>query len=111
MPHADAQRCIEHRILTQHRLIAERLAADPDKVLAHARANLRRWARKYENEDEPAWMRDWEVLLAGAVEGVVAVLVGGDQEAIRLRSCSPFAGVLSARQRWAVIRACEHEAC
>jgi len=100
----DAQRQIELRILIQHRIIAERLQANPEAVLGHARANLARWAKNYREGPLPGWMREWQALLAGPRERVLEVLTGEDEESIRLRSSSPFAGVVSPEERAALIK-------
>jgi hypothetical protein len=42
-------------------------------------------------------------LLAQGGEAVIAVLTGGDEDAIRRRSSSPFAGVLTPAERWEIL--------
>jgi len=100
----NAQRQIERRILAQHRLIAQRLQADPEAVLGQARANLTRWSRRYAGRRRPGWMDEWERLLEGPPERVLGVLTGEDEESIRLRSSSPFAGIISQKERAAIIK-------
>ena len=98
------QRLIEQRILARHRLIAERLQADPERVLAHSRANLERWARAYPDEQVPGWLREWQELLERPLADVLAILLSESENARRLRSSSPFAGIVSPRERWAINR-------
>jgi len=98
-----AQRQIERRILAQHQVIAERLRADPTRVIGRAQANLARWAGRYSGRPPPQWMREWQSLLEGPVETVLQVLTGADEESVRLRSSSPFAGILSAQERQNII--------
>jgi hypothetical protein len=98
----DAQRQIEHWNVREHAVIAERLVADPEGVTAHARRNLERWASRYDTV--PVWMREWQKALSGPVEDLVRLLHDRSEHAVWLRSCSPFAGVLTARERWAIRR-------
>ncbi|WP_459862999.1 hypothetical protein [Endothiovibrio diazotrophicus] len=106
----DAQRKIEHRILAQHRVIAERLRSDPGAVIARARANLDRWAKKYGDDERPRWMREWMALLDGPVDAILELLTSRAERAVRLRSSSPFAGVISARERWRILKEADREA-
>lgn len=96
---ANAQRIIEDRILAQHRLIAERLREDPG-LIAHARSNLQRWAERRGEDAQPAWLGEWRAILNRPVGDVAAVLTDPSEHAAWLRSCSPFAGVLSPQERW-----------
>lgn len=100
----DKQRRIEQRILAQHQIVAQQLRANPDNVLAHARANLARWKAKYEDEAQPAYLHEWETLLAGPLNRVEEVLTADSEDAKRLRSSSPFAGVVTPRERWSLYR-------
>ncbi len=104
------QRLIEKRILAQHRIVAERLMADPEKVLRFASANLQRWSSRSENGNRPLWMDEWMQLLSQPPEVIAQVLTSGSEEAIRMRSSSPFAGSLSPRERWALYREIQDEA-
>lgn len=100
----DAQRRIEKTILAEHRLIATRLGPG---VLGHARSNLRRWAERYAPDQRPGWMREWDALLKDDVrdERLIEVLTSDSEEAKRLRSSSPFAGVIAPQERWALHKA------
>ena len=103
----NAQRRIEERILAEHKLIAERLSPT---VRDHARDNLRRWASRYPADKQPLWMREWADLLAGDEDRLIEVLTSPSEEARRLRSSSPFAGVISPRERWALHKELEDSA-
>jgi hypothetical protein len=104
---ANAQRIIEDRILARHRLIAERLLADPS-LIEHARSNLRRWAEGGAAEARPAWYTEWRAILDRPIGDIVAVLTERSEHAAWLRSCSPFAGMLSARERWLLLKEPRH---
>lgn len=96
----EAQRQIEHWIARDHELVAERLLANPERVIGQARDNLDRWAARYERV--PAWMDEWRQILSGPVDTVVQLLRDDSERAVWLRSCSPFAGVLTPPERWAI---------
>lgn len=101
---------IEQRIATQHRVIAERLRQDPQRVMAKARDNLRRWSDCYCVDERPAWMVEWDRLLDGRPDDLMDILLGDHEKARRLRSSSPFAGILTARERWALLKNIDDEA-
>lgn len=95
------------RSIAYHRRIAERIADDPS-VLAAARARVRGWQR----DDDPTHAdhaRAWAELLDGEPAALCAALVRDDDTMQTLRSCSPFAGALDPRERWAIFRAVNAE--
>jgi hypothetical protein len=106
-PRANAQHIIEDRILARHRLIAERLLEDPGLV-EHARSNLRRWAEGGSAEAQPVWYTQWQAILDRPIGDIVAVLTERSEHANVLRACSPFAGVLSPRERWQLLKEPSH---
>jgi hypothetical protein len=85
--------------------IASRLRKDAS-LLTHARKTLHRW--KTRNADSPGLMRcylEWEELLKLPREAIADLLVSQTDNAQRLRTNAPFAGVLSPREVWAIKRA------
>ena len=103
------QRLIEQRILAQHRIIAQRLLADPEPIIQSAANNLRRWSERYGDDERPCWMEQWRQLLTAPPTVIAHLLTARSEEANRLRSSSPFAGVLSPRERWALYRDIQDE--
>lgn len=93
---------IHLRNLAAHGMIAEKLLRDP-AVLEKARENLRRW----EQQNGPSKsMEEWSLLLdSGNVRVIVLALLRLDDEGMRLRSSSPFAGVLNEEERDLLFRA------
>ena len=92
----------DRRSLALHRAIAERLAKDPDRVLAQARRTLARMQAS--SPEASPLLREWSVLLERPVSALLPVLGDPGPWARELRQVTPFAGVLTARERAAVYR-------
>jgi hypothetical protein len=93
----DPHRLAEARSLAAHRVIAERLLANPE-LLEHARARVDGWLAERSASDHYAMA--WRELLAGDPESVARAIVEDSERARALRQCTPFAGVLDPRERW-----------
>jgi hypothetical protein len=82
--------------------VAARLRERP-ALLNIARENLARWLRR--NADAPALVRgyrEWQAILERPLNEICQILETADQGGQRLRQNSPFAGVLSPSEVWAV---------
>jgi len=86
-----------------HREIAVRLRADPGPVIAKARMNLERWRVQF-GGSLPNCYREWESILTDDPASLERLLESDDQNALRLKSSSPFAGILSPRERSEIMR-------
>ncbi len=95
-------RLIDERSLAFHRLVAEKLRADPG-LLDLARANLCRWEASASPRVRPV-LAEWRALIDAPRDELLAVLAGGDERATRLRQSSPFAGALTPGERFAILR-------
>ena len=98
----DHQR-IDRQVAAMHRVIAERLRSGDLSPLERARSNLKRWEGQF-GGTLPAAYLEWLPFLDSGLDCVLRVLEGSDQNAIRIRSSSPFTGVLSPRERWEILR-------
>lgn len=96
--HNDHRR-LEQRSLALHRLVARKVIATPG-LLTIARENLSRW-RAAGDAASPA-LAEWDAILDGSIESIVALLVSRSERAIRLRQSSPFAGILTEAERKAI---------
>ena len=85
-------RLIDERSLALAQAIAARLRRDPGLV-GLARANLERW-NKTCSPRAKSTLQEWRAVLDGPMEGVIALLTGEDERAVRLRQSNPFAGAL-----------------
>lgn len=89
---------IERWSLAMHRRVADRIQAGDADVLRTAASNLERWRRMH--GELSAAQAEWVAILAWPVEKLVALLRDADDpEAVRLRSNSPFAGVIDGKSR------------
>jgi hypothetical protein len=97
-----SHRLIDARSQAFGRAIAARLASEPE-LIGRARATLVRWLATCSPR---AWatLQEWLVVLDGPADGIVALLTGDDERAVRLRQSNPFAGVLSQQERTAILR-------
>ncbi len=92
----------DRRSLELHRSIAEKLEADPRGVVDRARRNLTHMAAA--NPDAAPLLRQWRRALARPVDELVELLNDPRPAARELRQVTPFAGVLTPSERWAVYR-------
>jgi hypothetical protein len=92
----DLHRLGELRSLAYHREVARRMETD-SAILPRARALATRWL----TEDKAPWaMEIWLRLLNDGGPELREVLTQDSERARRLRSCTPFAGILTPRERW-----------
>ena len=90
---------IDQRSLAMHRAIADKLRANP-ALLQIARDNLKR--RSLANSRSQPYWDAWQALLDQPLEVLLAVLVEESERMTTMRQTSPFAGVLSPAERWAI---------
>lgn len=93
---------IDERSLAFDRLIVEKLRSDP-ALLEKARSNLARWLLTCSAGVRPALI-EWQQVLAGSFEEILALLLAKDERATRLRQSSPFCGILKPEERLAILR-------
>jgi len=80
-----------------HCKIAQKVSRDPD-LLDKAKGNLERWIAKSE-DPLPQYLREWQEILKRPWPEIAELITSMSEEATRLRSSSPFAGVLSPEER------------
>ena len=97
---------IDQRSLALGQAVAARLRGDLS-LIQRGRDTLARWLTTCSPQVRPALL-EWDRLLQGPVSGVLEALTGMSEHAVRLRQSNPSAGVLSARERTAILK--EHEA-
>ena len=81
--------------LMLHRAVAEKLRKSPESVLQVARNNLQNWLK-----DNDYALLEWQNILETKTPEQIIKIISQDTDAgQRLRSSSPFAGVLSEAER------------
>ena len=94
---------IDRWSLMMHRHIADRIEAGEDFPLQKAAENLERWKQR-QGVLWPA-QEEWVGMLQWPRARLIALLrAADDEEATRLRSTSPFAGVVDQRLRLELLR-------
>jgi hypothetical protein len=90
---------IDRRSLALHEAVAAKLEAQPDLTRV-ARENVERWLRANETAALLEWRRLLDVM---SMPDLVALLRSPGEDAARLRQSSPFAGVLTPRERQSIL--------
>ncbi len=93
---------IDQRSLVFGKLIAERILVDRNGI-DHARKNVERWLLTC-SPGTRSTLIEWQAMIDGPLEGLVAVLTGDDERAKRLRQSNPFTGIISEQERHEIIR-------
>jgi hypothetical protein len=91
----------EERSLAYHRAVAARLMREPTLV-DRARRRVREWSAS--GALHPDYAREWESRLDLPLVELAAAITDPSEHARALRQSTPFAGVLPARERWALWR-------
>ncbi len=87
--------------LMLHRAVAEKLRQDAKAVLQIARNNLNRWltSESFAGSECFALLEWKEILETHMPEEIIKIITQDTDEGQRLRSSSPFAGVLNEAER------------
>jgi hypothetical protein len=90
--------------LALHRAVASRLRSNPN-LIQKAKSNLYCWLGK--NPKVQAWL-EWQTILeTESLESVLEIITAETEEGQRLRSSSPFVGLVTKEERQAIIEYCE----
>jgi excisionase family DNA binding protein len=95
----------QERSLWLAHAVAGAIVFDPTATIDLARQNLKRLQEQHTRGQLARWLGEWQVLLDGPIEDLLATLTSRTPRARELRQNNPFAGVLSDEQRVAVLRA------
>jgi hypothetical protein len=92
---------IDSRSLVMAREIVKRIDADPKHSgVVHAREVCRRW----NIERQSPVISEWLEILEKPWAEIRSILLDEGEYGKRLRQSSPFAGILSNRERWRIYR-------
>lgn len=95
--HYSDHQILDARSLAMHCKIAKKISRDPG-LLNKARDNLSRWSSKYEGP-KPRYFVEWKEILDMPWPAIAAMITSMSEDATRLRSSSPFAGILNDKER------------
>ena len=87
------------RSLWLHQAVARRLLFDPVSTIRQARASLRRLQAVHPRGVAAQRLEEWEQLLNGPTDELLEVITSRSDRGNELRQNSPFAGVLTERER------------
>ena len=88
---------LDARSLALHCAIARKITRDA-AMLQIAKDNLERWAKKA-GRHPPKYLQEWQTILERPWPEIAHFICSMSDDAIRLRSSSPFAGILSDEER------------
>lgn len=96
----------DRRSLALHRAVAARIVARPE-LMERVREKLRVWRGL--DARVPYYVTAWEAVLDQPLDQVLAFLTEESERATDLRQSSPFTacGVLTPKERWAILREAE----
>jgi hypothetical protein len=90
-------RILDARSLAMHCRIVQKISRDP-RLFKKAEANLSRWSAKIDGPT-PRYMKEWQEILEKPWLTIAEIMTSMSEDATRLRSSSPFAGILSEIER------------
>ncbi len=96
-PQYSDHRILDARSLAMHCKIAQKIARNP-ALVDKAKANIERWCAKAP-DSKPRYLGEWQEILERPWPEIVEFITSMRDESTRLRSSSPFAGILSADER------------
>ena len=90
-------RILDARSLAMHCRIVQKISRDP-RLLRKAKSNLSRWSAKIDGP-KPRYLKEWQEILEKPWPTIAEMMTSMSEDAIRLRSSSPFAGILNEKER------------
>ena len=92
---------VDRYSLILHRAIAEKMLRDEERILRIARSNLDRWLKKESFAGSTGIpLREWQQILENSTSAQIRrILTADTDESQRLRSSSPFTGILTKAER------------
>ena len=93
---------IDARSLALHRLVAEKIRHDPS-LFRHIIHTLKHWRDTVDSASQP-YLAEWDRLAKLGIETCLNAGTEDSQKANALRQCSPFCGILTARERFEFLK-------
>ena len=94
--------------LSLHRAVAEKMLTDEKRILRRAKSNLDRWLNgTHSPVHGEAALLEWKRIIGTSTAAEIRSFISADSdEAQRLRSSSPFTGILSGQERKEIYDRC-----
>lgn len=86
--------------LRMHHIVADLYLQAPEEVIRFGLENLKRWQRSGVDCDD---YRLWEEILRSMPQRLPEILRDSNEEAVRLRQSSPFAGLIPEESRQQIL--------
>ena len=83
-----------------HRIVVEHFQENPIKIIEFGLNNLQRWRKKGVSCDD---FEIWEEILRFSPQRLPEILSSTNEESIRLRQSSPFAGLVPEKSRQKIL--------
>lgn len=93
------------RSLWLHTAVAAKIVSDPQRTVHRARRNLDALVDHHPRGNAARQLQRWDRFLRGPVDDLVDALTSRSTRSVELRQNSPFAGVLTDRERARVLDA------
>jgi hypothetical protein len=92
---------VDYYSLTLHRAIAEKMIRNGDNIVKIALGNIERWLKlDTYSGPEAAPLLEWKhILETSSIEEIRRIITADTDEGQRLRSSTPFTGVLTKSER------------
>lgn len=99
---------VDRYSLRLHQAVAQEMLTNENSVLRIARENLDRWlnSSSFARRGRRALLEWKDILEHSEPEQIRRIITADTDEGQRLRSSSPFAGVLTEEERESYLRAC-----
>lgn len=98
---------LDERSLAMHRLIADKIRQNP-MLLDKVKNTLSRWRSMLCPGTQP-YLAEWEALVHQGVDACLSVATEDSQRATALRQSSPFAGILTNKERFDFLKSWKNE--
>lgn len=98
---SSSHQLLDRRSLEMHRLIAAKIRAEPE-LFDIASRNIERWSNT--SARSQAYLNEWSRILSRGMAAALAFATEDSEHATELRQSTPFAGVLSAQERWEFLK-------
>jgi len=94
--------------LTLHRAVAEKMLADESRIIQKAKDNLDRWLNTpdFTGQGSMALLEWKDILDKSTPDEIRKIIIANTDEGQRLRSSSPFTGILTQTERKEIYDAC-----